>query len=52
MAISLRKSDGKMLAVISVSQALSSRNRLQDTSLLALLTEAAQALQRQAFARG
>lgn len=52
MAVPLRRSDGKVLAAISVSQALSSRNRLHDTPLLALLTEAAQTIACQAFSRG
>lgn len=49
MAVPLCRSDGKVLAAISVSQLLSSRRRLDDTSLLGLLTEAAQAIEQQAF---
>ncbi|MEP7222614.1 MAG: IclR family transcriptional regulator [Novosphingobium sp.] len=52
MAVPLRKSDGKVLAAISVSQALLSRDRLDDAPLLALLTEAAQTIERQAFPGG
>lgn len=51
MAVPLRRGDGKVLAAVSVSQALSSRHRLQDTQLLALLTDAAQAIESQAFPR-
>lgn len=50
MAVPLRRSDGRVLAAISVSQALSSRGRLDDVPLRALLTETAQAIERQAFA--
>jgi IclR family transcriptional regulator, acetate operon repressor len=50
MAVPLRRSDGRVLAAISVSQALSSRGRLDDAPLRALLTETAQAIERQAFA--
>lgn len=49
MAVPLYRSDGKALAAISVSQAALSRRRLDDTSLLTLLTEAARAIERQAF---
>lgn len=52
MAVPLRRSDGKVLAAISVSQALSSRHRLDNNPLLVLLTETAQAIERQAFASG
>ena len=51
MAVPLRRSDGRVLAAISVSQALSSRGRLDDAPLRALLTETAQAIESQAFAR-
>ena len=50
MAVPLRRSDGRVLAAISVSQALSSRHRLDDAPLRALLTETAKAIERQAFA--
>jgi IclR family acetate operon transcriptional repressor len=49
MAVPLRRSDGKVLAAISVSQSLSSRSRLGDAPLHALLTETAQSIERQAF---
>lgn len=49
MAVPLCRRDDKVLAAISVSQVVSSRRRLDDTSLLALLTEAARAIERQAF---
>ncbi|WP_458732851.1 IclR family transcriptional regulator [Sphingobium xenophagum] len=51
MAVPLRRSDGRVLAAISVSQALASRHRLDDAPLLALLAETAQAIERQAVAR-
>lgn len=51
LAVPLRRSDGKVLAAISVSQAVSSRHRLDDTPLLALLTETALAIENEAFAR-
>lgn len=51
MAVPLRRSDGKVLAAISVSQAVASRHRLPDTPLLELLQETARAIERQAFAR-
>ena len=50
MAVPLRNGDGRVLAAISVSQALSSRKRLDDAPLRALLTETAQAIERQAAA--
>ena len=50
MAVPLRRSDGRVLAAISVSQALTSRRRLDDAPLRALLIETAQAIERQAFA--
>jgi IclR family transcriptional regulator, acetate operon repressor len=50
MAVPLRTSDGRVVAAISVSQALSSRRRLDDAALHALLTEAAHAIERQAAA--
>ena len=49
MAVPLCRSDGKVLAAISVSQAVSSRHRLPDAPFLALLTEAGQAIERQAL---
>lgn len=52
MAVPLRRSDGKVLAAISVSQALSSRHRLHDTPLLAFLTETAEAIERRARTKG
>jgi IclR family transcriptional regulator, acetate operon repressor len=48
MAVPLRNGDGRVLAAISVSQALSSRHRLDDEPLRALLTETAGAIERQA----
>jgi IclR family transcriptional regulator, acetate operon repressor len=48
MAVPLRRSDGRVLAAISVSQALSSRHRLDDAPLRALLTETATAIEHQA----
>nr|MBP6380884.1 IclR family transcriptional regulator [Sphingorhabdus sp.] len=50
MAVPLRRSDGRVLAAISVSQALTSRRRLDDAPLRALLTETAHAIELQAFA--
>jgi IclR family transcriptional regulator, acetate operon repressor len=50
MAVPLRRGDGRVLAAISVSQALSARGRLDDVPLRALLTETAQAIEHQAFA--
>lgn len=50
MAVPLRRSDGTVLAAVSVSQAVGSRQRLQDMQLLALLKEAAHQIERQAFA--
>jgi IclR family acetate operon transcriptional repressor len=46
MAVPLRQSDGRVLAAISVSQALSSRHRLDDSPLRNLLTETAHAIER------
>lgn len=51
MAVPLRRGDGRVLAAISVSQAISSRHRVPDALLLDLLTQAAQAIERQSFAR-
>ena len=51
MAVPLRSGDGKVQAAISVSQAVSSRHRVDDARLLALLIEAAQTIERQAFAQ-
>lgn len=45
MAVPLRRSDGNVLAAISVSQAVSSRRRLDDASLQTLLKEAARAIE-------
>ncbi len=50
MAVPLRTSDGRVVTAISVSQALSSRHLLDDTSLHALLTDTARAIERQASA--
>lgn len=50
MAVPLKRNDGKVLAAVSVSQAVDSRFGLDDTALLALLTRAARAIERQAFA--
>lgn len=51
MAVPLRRGDGKVLAAISVSQAISSRHRVPDALLLDLLTQVAQAIERQSFAK-
>ncbi len=51
MAVPLCRSDGTVLAAVSVSQAVGSQQRLQDMPLLALLAEAAHNIERQAFAR-
>lgn len=51
MAVPLRRSDGRVLAAISVSQASLLRQRLDDAPLHALLTETAQAIERQAIER-
>jgi IclR family transcriptional regulator, acetate operon repressor len=50
MALPLRRSDGRVLAAISVSQLLSSRRRLDDATLYDLLTGTAQAIERQGSA--
>ncbi len=50
MAIPLRKGDGTVIAAISVSQAMSSRNLLNDPDLLEMLTETALAIEQEAFA--
>lgn len=50
LAVPLRNSDGTVIAAISVSQALSSRNRLNDPELLQMLTETALAIESEAFA--
>jgi IclR family acetate operon transcriptional repressor len=49
MAVPLRHGDGRVLAAISVSQAMSSRHRVPDALLLELLTEVAQAIERQSL---
>lgn len=49
MAVPLHRRDGKTVAAISVSQLVSSRHRLDDTSLLALLKKTAQDIERRAF---
>lgn len=49
MAVSPHTTDGRVLAAISVLQALPSRKRLDDGPLLASLTETARAIERQAF---
>ncbi len=49
MAVPLRNGDGKVLAAISVSQALASRAVLQDAPLLQLMSEAARVIEHQAF---
>jgi len=51
MAVPLRRSDGTVLAAVSITQAVGSPHRLKDTPLLALLTDAARAIERQAFSR-
>jgi IclR family transcriptional regulator, acetate operon repressor len=48
MAVPLRNNDGRVLAAISVSQALTSRNRLDDAPLRNLMTETALAIEQQA----
>ena len=48
MAVPLRNSDGAVQAAISVSQALTSRHRVDDVRLLALLTKAAQTIESEA----
>jgi IclR family transcriptional regulator, acetate operon repressor len=50
MAVPLRRSDGRVLAAISVSQALSSRARIEDSPLQVLLNETARAIEQLAFA--
>lgn len=50
MALPLHNSAGTVIAAISVSQALSSRHRLDDPELLGLLMETARAIEREAFA--
>ncbi|MDP3673787.1 MAG: IclR family transcriptional regulator [Novosphingobium sp.] len=49
LAVPLRRPDGLVLAAISVSQMTSSRNRMEDAPLLALLRHTAQAIEWQAF---
>lgn len=49
LAVPLCRSDGQVLAAISVSQVTSSRNRMKDAPLLASLRQAAQAIEEQAF---
>jgi len=49
MAVPLRTSDGRVLAAISVSQAIFSRGRIKDPELLEMLTETAAAIEREAF---
>ena len=51
MAVPLRNSDGAVQAAISVSQALTSRHRVDDVRLLALLTKAAQTIESEASLR-
>ncbi len=51
MAVPVRGSDGRVLAAISVSQAVSFRHRLDDPALRTLLADAAQAIEHQASAR-
>lgn len=51
MAVPLRNGDGTVVAAISVSQALSSRGRLNDPQLLEILAETALAIECEAFAR-
>lgn len=51
MAMPVCRRDGTVLAAVSVSQAVGSPHRLQDGPLLAMLRDAAQAIERQAFAR-
>ncbi len=50
MAVPLRSSDGRVLAAISVSQSLSSRHRLDDAHLHALMIETAAVIERQSEA--
>lgn len=47
MAVPLRQGHGRVFAAISVSQATSSRHRVPDALLLDLLTQVAQAIERQ-----
>lgn len=51
MAVPLRRKDGRVLAAISVSQALASRHRLDDARLRTLLSETAKAIEHQARIR-
>jgi DNA-binding IclR family transcriptional regulator len=50
MAVPLDKCDGMVVAAISVSQALSSRGRLNDPELAEMLTETGLAIENEAFA--
>ncbi|WP_068076842.1 IclR family transcriptional regulator [Novosphingobium lentum] len=50
MAVPLRNSDGIVIAAISVSQALSSRGRVNDPELLEILMETALAIESEALA--
>ncbi|RYE04378.1 MAG: IclR family transcriptional regulator [Sphingomonadales bacterium] len=50
MAVPLRRGDGRVLAAISVSQAMASRHRVPDALLLDLLTSVARAIERQSLA--
>ena len=49
MAVPIRRGDGRVLAAISVSQAMSSRHRVPDTVLVDLLTHVAKAIERQSL---
>ncbi|MES2044701.1 IclR family transcriptional regulator [Sphingomonas turrisvirgatae] len=52
MAVPLRRADGRVLAAISVSQAMSWRHRVPDALLLELLTQVVQAIECQSLAPG
>lgn len=51
LAVPLRNGDGAVIAAISVSQALSSPLRMDDTELLGELRETAAVIENDAFAR-
>ncbi len=50
LAVPLHRRDGSVNAAISVSQSASSRKRVDDPALMALLTETARSIEREAFA--
>ena len=49
MAVPLRRSDGTVIAAVSVSQDVFSKHRLEDMQLLASLTDVAHGIEKQAF---